>query len=79
MHKIHIIAIQVPLGNLSICHGKRINIVKIEGGVPGIKIQGNILIRLHMQMITVGNRWYYELSIGVSYVLYLIYLTHSMC
>ena len=29
----------------------------------------SILIELHMQMITVGNRWYYELSIGVSYVL----------
>ena len=26
-----------------------------------------IFIKLHMQMITVGNRWYYELSIGVSY------------
>ena len=28
----------------------------------------NIFIKLHMQMIAVGNRWYYELSIGVSYV-----------
>ena len=46
LYALHIIEIQITLGNPYNFHSKRINIAKIKGGGSHAKIQGNRKIRV---------------------------------